>query len=292
MEYSSPRSVMWLRNIFEHAPVSARTSTCRRSCSGSWASALFSTARWSALFHGEAFPGRRSSARGSPVPCSPWSTKLHIGANPNPRLKVGSAPSLSECAVTSVASMSTITWPPDRAPETPASGLRLVHARARASARACRIAVSAASTSPASVVKTREIVGSEATAPNTSGWDRTAATSARQSPPNATAVATSSSTLPGSCVARAGCHRDSVWDRSRSSPTTLMTSLISSAPEEEISDSRTGSRTRFGTRLRFTYGVPFRWGFLDCRKNKNPKQDRHFRAFSPGVAPPLVKFRG
>jgi hypothetical protein len=45
-------------------------------------------------------------------------------------------------------------------------------------------------------------------------------------------------------------------------------------------------------RLRFTYGVPFRSGVLDCRKNKNPKQDRHFRAFSPGVAPSLVKSRG
>ena len=41
---------------------------------------------WSALFHGEALPGRRSSARASPVPCSPWSTNAHIGANPKPRL--------------------------------------------------------------------------------------------------------------------------------------------------------------------------------------------------------------
>ena len=53
---------------------------------------------WSALSCGEAFPGRRSSASASPVPYSPWSTNAHIGANPNVFLKVGSAPSLSECA--------------------------------------------------------------------------------------------------------------------------------------------------------------------------------------------------
>ena len=41
-----------------------------------------STPMWSALLNGEALPGRRSRARVSPVPCSPWSTKAHIGANP------------------------------------------------------------------------------------------------------------------------------------------------------------------------------------------------------------------
>lgn len=30
--------------------------------------------------------------------------------------------------------------------------------------------------------------------------------------------------------------------------------------------------------VRFTYGVPSSSSFLDCRKNKNPKQDGHFRA--------------
>lgn len=30
--------------------------------------------------------------------------------------------------------------------------------------------------------------------------------------------------------------------------------------------------------VRFTYGVPSSLVFLDCRKNKKTKQDRHFRA--------------
>ena len=59
------------KKAFEQAPVSARTSTWPRSCSGSCATAASSVVRWSALFHGEAFPGRRSIANGSPVPCSP-----------------------------------------------------------------------------------------------------------------------------------------------------------------------------------------------------------------------------
>ena len=52
----------------------------------------------------------------------------------------------------------------------------------------------------------RLIVGSEATAPNTSGWARTTAASAKQSPPSAIATARSSTVLPGSCTDRAGRH--------------------------------------------------------------------------------------
>lgn len=44
-------------------------------------------------------------------------------------------------------------------------------------ARACRNTIPAASTSPANDFNNREIVGSEATAPNNSGWHRTTATS-------------------------------------------------------------------------------------------------------------------
>ncbi len=36
----------------------------------------------------------------------------------------------------------------------------------------------------------------------------------------------------------------------------------------------------------------FYLSFLDCRKNKNPKQDRHFRTFRASVAPSIVKPRG
>ena len=114
--------------------------------------------------------------------------------------------------------MSTTTWPPRGDPDDPASGRRRPQTAARARARAARIAGNACSTSAASDANTREIVGSEATEPNTSGCARTAATSATQSPPSATAVATSSSTLPGSCTARAGRHDPNAVDNSPARP--------------------------------------------------------------------------
>lgn len=169
MEYSSPASVMWCRNAFEQAPVSARTSTRAWSASGSWSIAATRVLMWSALACGDAVPGRKSSASGSPVPCSPWSTNAHIGANPKVRLNVGPACSLSECAVTSVESKSTTTWPPSPLPGRPASGRRRAHTAARARARAARIAGNEVSTSAANVAISRETVGSEATDPNNSG---------------------------------------------------------------------------------------------------------------------------
>src|SRR5262249_59268641 len=57
--------------------------------------------------------------------------------------------------------------------------------------RAARIAFSAVGASAASVVISRETTGSEATGPNSSGWARSIATSARQSPPIETATARS-----------------------------------------------------------------------------------------------------
>lgn len=72
---------------------------------------------------------------------------------------------------------------------------------ARAVARARPIAASAVSASAASTLIRRETVGSEATAPKISGWARSCAMSARQSPPIANAVARSSTILSGSCRA-------------------------------------------------------------------------------------------
>lgn len=60
MEYSRPRSVMWWRNSFEHAPVSARTSIRSRAPAGRWSGAASTVATRSVLFHAAAFPGRRS----------------------------------------------------------------------------------------------------------------------------------------------------------------------------------------------------------------------------------------
>ena len=55
----------------------------------------------------------------------------------------------------------------------------------------------------------RLIVGSEATTPNSSGWARTIATSAKQSPPSAIDMAISRTVLPGLWTerrARHGCN--------------------------------------------------------------------------------------
>lgn len=80
-------------------------------------------------------------------------------------------------------------------------------ARSRVSARAARIARSAFSPEAARVSTRRETVGSEATGPNTAGSARNMPTSARQSPPSATASATSSRTFLGSWSPRLSPRR-------------------------------------------------------------------------------------
>ena len=75
-------------------------------------------------------------------------------------------------------------------------------AAAQAAARALRIALSATGASAASPLTSRDTSGSEATGPNSSGWARSTATSARQSPPATTATARSVTIFPGSCTVR------------------------------------------------------------------------------------------
>ena len=84
--------------------------------------------------NGEALPGPQIQRR-APRRCrARRGRRTRTSARTRTRvLKVGSAPCLSECAVTSVASMSTITCPPSRAPGVPASGRRRAHTAARAS---------------------------------------------------------------------------------------------------------------------------------------------------------------
>lgn len=142
---------------------------------------------------------------------------------------------------TTVASISMMTCPPSRVPGVPASGRRRDQTRSRAAARAERSAATAASVlavSTANAANNRETVGSEATPPNRSRWARTAATSAKQSPPRATAIATSSSTLPGSWRARARRHGASALDRTGRRPATRIVSFISTAPDDVTNDSR------------------------------------------------------
>ena len=146
--------------------------------------------------------------------------------------------------------------------------------------------------SAASAATTRETVGSEATCPNRSGWARTTARSEAQSPPSATAVARSTRTLPGSWTARAGRHGANADDRPRLRPAIRIDSRINNAPDDEISDSRTGSRTRLGTGLRFTYGVPSTWMTNDFSNRQSSKQDRHFRALHAERNTSQMKSRG
>jgi hypothetical protein len=126
-----------------------------------------------------------------------------------------------------VASMSTVTGP---LPVPGAASLASRQARCRAAARAARIAFCAPGASPASRAFSRDITGSDATGPNRSGSARITPASARQSPPNATAMARSSTVLPGSCTARAGRHRASPADRPAPRPVIRAVSVSSSAP--------------------------------------------------------------
>src|SRR5215210_6384967 len=110
------------------------------------------------------------------------------GWKPYPPLKLPAAPSLSEWAVTSVASRSIVT----RSGRTPSA-----HACSRARACALRRR-SSPSGSEAIASITRNAVESEATSPNSGAWSRTARRSARQSPPSQSITQRSRTTRPGS----------------------------------------------------------------------------------------------
>jgi hypothetical protein len=185
---------------------------------------------WSAAVLEPALPGRSSTDSGSPVPVGPWSTKLHSGWWPNPFLNVGAAPSLSVCAVTSVASTSTVSGAPASMRWSGACAPASSHARARAAARAVLIARNAATGSWASRSIARDTVGSEATGPNTPGSARSTAMSARQSPPNASVTARSSTIFAGSWRAFECRLLASAADSCLSSPTVRMVSVSSSPP--------------------------------------------------------------
>ncbi len=76
----------------------------------------------------------------------------------------------------------------------------------------------------------RETVGPQATGPNTVGSARTIPASARQSPPSATARATSSRILPGSGTARGRRHGVSAADIALSRPGLRAVSTSSTPP--------------------------------------------------------------
>src|SRR6476660_5047435 len=165
------------------------------------------------------------------------------------------------------------------------TGERLPQTVARAAARAPRIAVITAAESSPRVSMSLLIVGSEATAPNNSGWARMTAASATQSPPSAIVTARFSTVLPGSCTDRAGRHGLNACESSLASPLTWADFSNSAAPADEINDSPPDSTPTPPQRLGFTYGVPFSYpengpstSPLDLRQAHFPLLDRHFRA--------------
>ena len=76
---------------------------------------------WSAAVLLPALPARSRPATGSPAPRGPWSTNPMIGWWPNVRFQVAVASCLSECAITSTPSRSTITCPPASGAASPAN---------------------------------------------------------------------------------------------------------------------------------------------------------------------------
>ena len=116
-----------------------------------------------------------------------------------------------------------MSWPGERCPARR-------HTTARDWARTWLIAASTRSASAARASITRDTVGSDATCPNTSGFVRSTAMSARQSPPTAVATARSSSTLPGSCTASGRRHRANAADSARSSRSVRIVSIRTTAP--------------------------------------------------------------
>ena len=161
------------------------------------------------------------------------------------------APSLSECAVTTVASMSTMTCPPSRVPGVPASGRRRDQTRSRAAARAARTAVTAPSAVMASaldVANNRDTVGSEATVPN-----RCAGHAPRPRRPGSHHRG-----RPRSRRQAAPCpDRDEPgppatapvrWTGPGRRPAIRIASIIINEPDDVTNDSRTSSRTNTADR--------------------------------------------
>jgi hypothetical protein len=160
--------------------------------------AAASTSRWSVNVFDPALPGRSSIARHSRV----FRHHAPSGWKPYPFFQVGAAPSLSECAVTRVASMSMTTHSVSVFPATASHGnpagvpsIRF-HACARALARARAIRSSTAGAPARS--RARRTVGPLGAAPSTGPRCASTAISLMLVAPSAIAAAIDTSTIPRS----------------------------------------------------------------------------------------------
>ena len=176
-------------------PESVRISTRRRSLRGSCASASRVTSMWSAAVFEPAFPGRSRTASASPARRRRDRRRQSAGDGHRSSSTSAAACSFSEQAVTIVASMSTVTRPPSAPGAAPpgqfpgprpgggpgcADGLQ----------RPRRIAGQAGHQPGDHRIRSHR--------PEQSGSARSTATSARQSPPSASATARSVTIFPGS----------------------------------------------------------------------------------------------
>jgi hypothetical protein len=138
---------------------------------------------------------------------------------PVPTLERRTACSLSECALTRVASRSITSGASTSMPWSGAPTPVSRQAADRAAARADAMAISAFGASAANVAIRRDTVGSEATRPNNPDSAHSSATSARQSPPIASAIETSATLLPGSWLASGLRQGASAPDNAAVNPT-------------------------------------------------------------------------
>ena len=166
-------------------------------------------------------------------------------------------------------------------------------ARSRAAARALRIARSARGASAASAVISRDTTGSEATGPASSGWERSTATSARQSPPSASATARSAMIFPGSCTARGARHRASPAERPSPSPVTRAASASSNAPAWDTIPLPSADTVILGRRaVFFTWKVPLARRGQDLRQALSSQAKGTFYMQTIKVSRSLAKARG
>lgn len=194
-----------------------------------------------------------------------------------------------------VASTSSTTVSPRSVPATRLAGSRPCRSTTRA--HTCqRVRARAASTffnrAGVNSANARHTVGGEATGPNTSPWWRSTSMSPIASPPSASITATSASTRPRSWVGvneprASAADNDSVSPvRSASIRNPTATACATIPVPSPVTDKPADHD------VLFTYGVPSSWPFLDLRKYKNPKQDRHFRASTRGDDRSAVNDRG
>ena len=225
-----------------------------------WSSARRMISTWSAAVFEPAFPGRSTSAAHSPPPSGPWSNHAVSGWWPNPFLKVGAAPSLSECTLTKAASTSITNG---RFAETPAVGEcspARAHTRCRTVLRARLTAASTASTWSARAPISRETVGSEATGPKTSFSHRSSERSDRHRPPRATHTARSKMILPGSCTDPGRRHGNKAPQSSSPRPVTPLVSVSSLTPASPTAGTSPDSTPTTGYNpIFFTTKVSFPW---------------------------------